>query len=64
MIVLESVYRLNTYPFIHLNLLHALCNILALTPLMERYEAEHGTLMTVAMFMGRQCCLPCSWDSP
>jgi len=53
-----TMYRLNTYPFIHLNLLHALCNILALTPLMERYEAEHGTLMTVAMFMGPLATLP------
>ncbi len=50
---LRLVYRLNTYPFIHLNFLHALCNLVALTPLMERYEAEHGTLTTLAMFMGR-----------
>ena len=48
------VYRLNTFPFIHLGFFHALVNILALTPLMERFEAEHGTLTTLAMFGGRE----------
>lgn len=48
------VYRLNTYPLIHVNFLHALFNALALTPLMERFEAEHGTLLTGAMFGGRE----------
>lgn len=48
------VYRLNTYPLIHVNFLHALFNALALTPLMERFEAEHGTLVTGAMFGGRE----------
>lgn len=48
------VYRLNTYPLIHVNFLHAFINALALTPLMERFEAEHGTLLTGAMFGGRE----------
>ncbi len=48
-----AVYRLNTYPFIHLNLLHALLNVIALLPLLERFEAEHGTLLSAAMFAGR-----------
>ena len=48
------VYRLNTYPFIHLGFLHALLNTLALAPLLERFEADHGTLLTAAMFVGRK----------
>ena len=47
------VYRLNTYPLIHLGFLHALLNTLALAPLLERFEADHGTLLTAAMFVGR-----------
>lgn len=50
-----TVYRLNTYPLIHLGLLHALLNMIALLPLLERFEAEHGTLLSVAMFAGRIC---------
>lgn len=53
-LVLRSVYRLNTYPLIHLGFLHALLNAIALVPLMERFEAEHGTLLTGAMFLGRK----------
>lgn len=49
------MYRLNTYPFIHLGLLHTLLNVIALLPLLERFEAEHGTLLSVAMFAGRIC---------
>lgn len=48
------VYRLNTYSFLHLGFFHALLNVLALTPLLERFEAEHGTLATLAMFTGRE----------
>lgn len=47
------VYRLNTYPLIHLGFLHAFFNAIALLPLLERFEAEHGTLLTGAMFAGR-----------
>jgi glycosylphosphatidylinositol transamidase len=28
-------------------------NLLALTPLLERFEAEYGTLTTLALFLGR-----------
>lgn len=49
-----AVYRLNTYPLIHLGFLHALLNTLALAPLLERFEADHGTLLTAAMFIGRE----------
>lgn len=48
------VYRLNTYPLIHRGFFHALLNTLALVPLLERFEAEHGTLLTGAMFVGRK----------
>lgn len=44
---------MNTFPFIHLNFFHAVVNILALVPLLERFEAEHGTLTSLALFFGR-----------
>lgn len=50
------MYRLNTYPLIHLGFVHALLNVLAITPLLERFEADQGTLLTAAMFVGRTFC--------
>lgn len=47
------VYRFNTYPVIHLGFFHAFLNVLALTPLLERFEAEHGTLTALLLFFGR-----------
>jgi len=38
----------------HLNWLHLLFNIISLTPLLERFEAEFGTLVTLALFTGRK----------
>lgn len=29
-------------------------NVLALTPLLERFESEYGTLTSLALFMGRE----------
>ncbi|ODH47592.1 rhomboid protein 2 [Paracoccidioides brasiliensis] len=55
---LASMYRLNTYPIIHNGLFHTFWNILALTPLLERFEAEHGTLTSVALFIGPFSTLP------
>lgn len=55
---LDLVYRTNTFPFIHLNFLHALMNVLALTPLLERFETEYGTLTSLALFLGREFSLP------
>jgi len=49
---ISSLYRLNTYPFIHLNFFHAAMNLLALVPLLERFESEHGTLTSLALFFG------------
>jgi len=51
------VYRTNTFPLIHAGFVHALLNIISLTPLLERFEAEHGTLTTTALFLGRKCLL-------
>jgi len=48
------VYRTTTYVFIHLGFFHAFMNVLALTPLLERFESEYGTLATVALFFGRK----------
>ncbi len=53
-----AVYRVNTFPFIHLNFVHAILNILALTPLLERFESEYGTLTSVALFFGRKSWTP------
>ena len=47
------VYRTNTFPLVHVGFFHALWNILGLTPLLERFEAEYGTLTTLALFLGR-----------
>ena len=49
-----TVYRLNTYPLVHLGFIHTVFNIIALVPLLERFEAEHGTLLTAAFFAGRE----------
>ncbi|RDW73884.1 rhomboid protein 2 [Coleophoma crateriformis] len=52
------VYRTNTFPLVHASFLHALFNIVALTPLLERFEAEYGTLTTVALFFGPLSTIP------
>lgn len=49
-----TVYRTNTYPFIHINVLHMLVNVLSLMPLLERFESEYGTLTSLALFFGRE----------
>jgi glycosylphosphatidylinositol transamidase len=48
-----TVYRTNTFPLVHAGFFHAFFNLLALTPLLERFEAEYGTLTTLALFLGR-----------
>ncbi|KAK4240745.1 rhomboid protein 2 [Achaetomium macrosporum] len=47
-----TLYRTNTYPFIHLNVFHLVFNLLALTPMVERFENEYGTLTSLALFLG------------
>ncbi|KAG5951725.1 putative rhomboid protease [Claviceps humidiphila] len=51
-------YRLSTFPLVHLNLFHAILNLIALTPLMERFENEHGTLTSLALFFGPLTTVP------
>ncbi|PKS10867.1 hypothetical protein jhhlp_002624 [Lomentospora prolificans] len=49
---LTSAYRTNTYAFVHTGITHALYNLVILTPLMSRFEVEHGTLTSLALFSG------------
>ncbi|KAJ4291569.1 putative rhomboid protease [Collariella sp. IMI 366227] len=53
-----TVYRINTFPLIHLNAFHALMNVLALMPLLERFESEYGTLTSLALFFGPLTTVP------
>ncbi|EMC99991.1 hypothetical protein BAUCODRAFT_30429 [Baudoinia panamericana UAMH 10762] len=55
---LDTLYRLNTYPFLHRNILHFALNCFALLPLLERFEAEHGTVVTFILFTGMFGTLP------
>lgn len=48
------VYRLNTYPLVHGGIFQALFSAVALVPLLERFEAEHGTILSGAFFLGRK----------
>jgi glycosylphosphatidylinositol transamidase len=48
------VYRTNTFPLIHAGFFHASLNLLALIPLLERFEAENGSLTSLLLFFGRQ----------
>ncbi|KAI0503334.1 Gaa1-like protein [Xylaria bambusicola] len=55
---LTTMYRVNTFPLIHKSLLHTIFNILALTPLLERFETEFGTLTSLALFFGPLTTIP------
>lgn len=48
------MYRLNTYPLLHMGFIHMILNVLALTPLLERFEAENGSLVTLLLYTGRK----------
>lgn len=48
------MHRLNTFPVVHRGFVHAFLNLFALTPLIERFETEHGTLVSLALFAGRK----------
>jgi len=48
------VHRLNTYILIHANLIHMALNLIAVTPLLERFEREIGTLKTTLLVAGRE----------
>ncbi|EXJ90025.1 glycosylphosphatidylinositol transamidase [Capronia epimyces CBS 606.96] len=47
-----SMYRLNTFALIHTGFWHMLLDTVCLIPLLERFEAEWGTLNSLALFMG------------
>jgi len=49
---LDQMHRLNTYPLCHTGLIHAVLNLFALTPLLERFEREIGTLKTTLLIAG------------
>jgi len=55
---LSTMYRTNTFPLIHAGFFHTFMNVLALTPLLERFEAEYGTLTTLALFLGPLSTIP------
>ncbi|KAI0906951.1 rhomboid family protein [Ustulina deusta] len=55
---LTTMYRVNTFPLIHKSLLHTFFNILALAPLLERFETEFGTLTSLALFFGPLTTIP------
>ncbi|KAI2634559.1 rhomboid family protein [Xylaria nigripes] len=55
---IATMYRVNTFPLIHLNLLHAIFNVFALAPLLERFENEFGTLTSLALFFGPLTTIP------
>lgn len=48
-----AVYRLNTFPLLHVGFVHMILNMFALAPLLERFEAENGSLPTLLLFTGR-----------
>jgi membrane associated rhomboid family serine protease len=50
-----AVHRTNTYPFLHTDVFHLVLNLFAVIPMVERFEAEHGTLTSLALFFGRGC---------
>lgn len=53
-----GMHRLNTYIFIHTGFFHMLFNLIALVPLMERFEKECGTLTSLALWAGPLATLP------
>lgn len=53
-----GMYRLNTYVFVHRGFWHMLFNLVALVPLFERFEKEHGTLTSAALWLGPLATLP------
>ncbi|KAI1100435.1 Gaa1-like protein [Jackrogersella minutella] len=55
---ITTMYRVNTFPLIHINFFHALFNILSLAPLLERFETEFGTLTSLALFFGPLTTIP------
>ncbi|SMQ55296.1 unnamed protein product [Zymoseptoria tritici ST99CH_3D7] len=55
---LQTLRRLNLFPMLHTNFFHYLLNLIAFVPLVERFESEHGTIVTFALFTGPFGLLP------
>lgn len=53
-----SMYRLNTYPLVHMGLIHMLMDTICLVPLLERFESEWGTLNCLALWLGPLSTIP------
>lgn len=53
-----GMYRLNTFVFVHKGLIHLVCNMAALIPLMERWESDWGTLTGLALWFGPLASIP------
>ena len=54
----RAVYRTNTFALIHAGIFHMLMNVISLVPLLERFEAENGTLTSLLLFFGRKFISP------
>lgn len=48
-----TVGRISSYPFVHDGFFHTFINLVTLVPLLERFEAENGTLVSLLLFFGR-----------
>ncbi|PVH96607.1 hypothetical protein DM02DRAFT_644686 [Periconia macrospinosa] len=55
---LTQMHRLNLFPLTHLGFFHMFFNIIAITPLLERFESEFGTIVTLSLFTGPFGLLP------
>lgn len=53
-----GAYRLNTFPFVHMGFWHMIIDLVAVVGLLERFEAEWGTLNCFALFLGPLSSLP------
>ncbi|ODQ56424.1 hypothetical protein SAICODRAFT_4604 [Saitoella complicata NRRL Y-17804] len=47
-----QMHRMNTYPLVHLGILHLLLNMFPLVPLLSHFERQNGTLVTASIFFG------------
>ncbi|KAK4124157.1 Gaa1-domain-containing protein [Parathielavia appendiculata] len=55
---LQTMHRTNTYALLHTDVFHLVMNMFAVIPMLERFEAEHGTLTSLALFFGPLSTLP------
>jgi membrane associated rhomboid family serine protease len=47
-------HRLTTFPLVHLSLFHLVINVIPLLPLLEKFEEENSTIVTLLLFFGRK----------